>query len=422
MTLVSTASASLLRATIQDRIFTSFFSRRITLLPITMPKDKTKKRNFSGTGAANGRGGKPYSGTPAATAAAKVAHNIFKMNKDMGQHILINPGIVERIIDKAALKQSDVVLEVGPGTGNLTMKILENARKVIAVEMDPRMAAELTKRVQGKPVERKLELMLGDVIKTELPYFDVCISNTPYQISSPLVFKLLALPTPPRMCVLMFQKEFADRLTAQPGDAFYSRLSANVQMWSKVTHVMKVGKGNFKPPPQVESAVVKIEPKVPRPTVSYEEWDGMLRIVFIRKNKTISAVFGLSTVQALIERNYRTWCAQNDIPLETEEADGDVEMGGEVEEMAVDNDTMEGLEGIEDDDLPRGYHEIMNESRSAKKQGKRKYRGKVAELVRSKVKKVLEETDLGNRRAAKCDQGDFLSLLYSFNKEGIHFN
>ncbi|KAK6528111.1 Dimethyladenosine transferase [Arthrobotrys megalospora] len=418
MTFVSTASVSLLRTTTQDRIFTSLISRRI--IPI-MPKEKTKKRGFSGSGAPAGRGGKPYSGTPAASAAAKVAHNIFKMNKDFGQHILINPGIVDRIIDKAALKQSDVVLEVGPGTGNLTMKILENARKVVAVEMDPRMAAELTKRVQGKPVERKLELMLGDVIKTDLPFFDVCISNTPYQISSPLVFKLLALPTPPRLCVLMFQKEFADRLTAQPGDAFYSRLSANVQMWSKVTHVMKVGKGNFKPPPQVESAVVKIEPKFPRPTVSYEEWDGMLRILFIRKNKTISAVFGLSTVQALIERNYKTWCAQNDIPLDTEEADEDVEMGGEVEEVA-DNDAMEGLEGVEDDDLPKGYHEIMNESRSAKKQGKRKYRGKVAELVRSKIKNVLEETDLANRRAAKCDQGDFLSLLYSFNKEGIHFN
>lgn len=64
----------------------------------------------------------------------------------------------------------------------MTVKILEQARKVIAVEMDPRMAAELTKRVQGKPEQRKLEIMLGDVIKTELPHFDVCISNTPYQV------------------------------------------------------------------------------------------------------------------------------------------------------------------------------------------------------------------------------------------------
>lgn len=75
------------------------------------------------------------------------------------------------------------VLEVGPGSGNLTVKILEKAKKVIAVELDPRMAAELTKRVQGKPEQKRLDVLLGDVMKTELPYFDVCISNTPYQVS-----------------------------------------------------------------------------------------------------------------------------------------------------------------------------------------------------------------------------------------------
>src|SRR5271156_1550513 len=77
-------------------------------------------------------------------------HNIFQMNKSYGQHILANPLIVNSLVEKADVKPSDVVLEVGPGTGNLTMKILEAARKVVAVEMDPRMAAELTKRVQGK--------------------------------------------------------------------------------------------------------------------------------------------------------------------------------------------------------------------------------------------------------------------------------
>lgn len=74
------------------------------------------------------------------------------------------------------------MLEVGPGSGNLTVKILEKAKKVIAVELDPRMAAELTKRVQGKPEQKRLEVLLGDVMKTEVPYFDVCISNTPYQV------------------------------------------------------------------------------------------------------------------------------------------------------------------------------------------------------------------------------------------------
>jgi 18S rRNA (adenine1779-N6/adenine1780-N6)-dimethyltransferase len=79
-----------------------------------------------------------------------------------------------------------IVLEVGPGSGNLTVKILEKAKKCIAVELDPRMAAEVTKRVQGKPEQKRLEVMLGDVIKTDLPYFDVCISNTPYQVRSHL--------------------------------------------------------------------------------------------------------------------------------------------------------------------------------------------------------------------------------------------
>jgi len=75
-----------------------------------------------------------------------------------------------------------IVLEVGPGTGNLTVRILEKAKRVIAVELDPRMAAEVTKRVQGKPEQKRLEVMIGDVVKTNLPYFDVCISNTPYQV------------------------------------------------------------------------------------------------------------------------------------------------------------------------------------------------------------------------------------------------
>jgi 18S rRNA (adenine1779-N6/adenine1780-N6)-dimethyltransferase len=80
------------------------------------------------------------------------------------------------------LKQSDHVLEIGPGTGNLTVLILKAAKAVTAVEMDPRMAAELTKRVQSTPEEKKLRIILGDVIKMpELPRFDVCISNTPYQ-------------------------------------------------------------------------------------------------------------------------------------------------------------------------------------------------------------------------------------------------
>ncbi|KAF2768876.1 rRNA adenine dimethylase [Teratosphaeria nubilosa] len=318
----------------------------------------------------------PYAGAAArkhkSAAKSAAANNIFKMNTDVGQHILKNPGVAQAIVDKADLKQSDIVLEVGPGTGNLTTRILEKAKKVIAVEYDPRMAAEVTKRFQGTPAGKRLELVLGDVIKLEkLPYFDVCISNTPYQISSPLTFKLLATSPSPRSCVLMFQREFAMRLFAKPGDKLYSRLSVNCQMWAKVDHVMKVGKNNFNPPPQVESNVVRISPKNPRPQISYDEWDGLLRVVFVRKNRVLrSAFLATSSVMDMLESNYRTFCAQNEIAL---------------------------------DDGPK--------------------KGKIAEMVRAKVKKVLEvDTELADRRARLCDEGDFLKLLYAFNQEGIHFS
>ncbi|KAG5518226.1 hypothetical protein PMAC_003022 [Pneumocystis sp. 'macacae'] len=270
-----------------------------------------------------------------------ITNNIFKLNKDIGQHILKNPLVAQGIIDKADLKPSDIVLEVGSGTGNLTVKILQKAKKVIAVEMDSRMSMELIKRVQATPDEKRLEILLGDVIKMDLPYFD---------ISSPLVFKLLKQSPPPRLAILMFQREFAMRLVAKPGEPLYCRLSVNVQMWAKVTHVMKVGKNNFKPPPQVESSVVKIEPKIPPPPISFEEWDGLLRICFIRKNKTILSGFKTSSILNMCEKNYNIWCSQNNIPV---------------------------------DGIP----------------------------IKDRIEKVLNSVNLIDKRARKCDDSDFLKKL-----------
>lgn len=141
----------------------------------------------------------------AAAAAATSKNNVFKFNTNVGQHILKNPGIADAIVEKSYLKPTDTVLEIGPGTGNISVRILEKAKKLVAVELDPRMASEITKRVMGTPNQKKLEVLLGDAIKLDFPPHDVCISNTPYQISSPLVFKLLSMPNPPRCCVLMFQ-------------------------------------------------------------------------------------------------------------------------------------------------------------------------------------------------------------------------
>ncbi|KAI9848407.1 MAG: Dimethyladenosine transferase [Sclerophora amabilis] len=384
-----------------------------------MGKLKAAKRNgFAQSG--------PYD---AAGLKMQATNHIFKMNKDIGQHVLKNPGIAQAIVEKADLKQSDVVLEVGPGTGNLTVRILEKAKRVIAVEMDPRMAAEITKRVQGKPEQKRLELMLGDVIKTNLPYFDICISNTPYQISSPLVFKLLATNPSPRTCILMFQREFAMRLVARPGDSLYCRLSVNAQMWAKITHIMKVGKNNFNPPPAVESSVVRLEPKNPRPQISYDEWDGLLRIVFVRRNRTIQAGFKSKTVVGLIEKNYRTWCAQNDIIVEDGPAHGSQEGNGEVVSFGNGEDEQEwdGIMDVdEDDDMPALLKEEVEQRTkhvsSTSNITRRRPRSKVGQLVEDKIRKVLDETDLADKRAGKCDEGDFLKLLWAFNQQGIHFS
>lgn len=109
-----------------------------------------------------------------------------------GQHLLKNPAIVDGMVERAALKNTDTVLEVGPGTGNLTIKILPKVKKVVAFEIDKRMVAEVIKRARGAGMERKLEVIIGDICKSgDLPPFDICLANIPYQISSPLIFKLL---------------------------------------------------------------------------------------------------------------------------------------------------------------------------------------------------------------------------------------
>lgn len=127
----------------------------------------------------------------------------------------------------------------------------DHGAQLTACEIDPRLAAELQKRVMGTPLQSKLTIQMGDVLKAELPFFDVCVANMPYQISSPFVFKLLLHRPFFRCAVLMFQREFAQRLYAKPGDALYCRLSVNTQLLARVEHLMKVGKNNFRPPPKV---------------------------------------------------------------------------------------------------------------------------------------------------------------------------
>jgi len=291
----------------------------------------------------------------------KVYHQALQFKTEQGQHILKNPLVIASLVEKAGLRSTDTVLEIGPGTGNLTVKLLEQVKQVIACEVDPRMVAELQKRVQGIPQASKLHVMVGDVLKTDLPYFDVCVANLPYQISSPFVFKLLLHRPFFRCAILMFQREFAQRLIAQPGDKLYCRLSINTQLLARVDHLMKVGKNNFRPPPKVESSVVRIETKNPPPPINFKEWDGLVRIAFVRKNKTLNACFSSRAVTEMLEKNYKIHCSLNDIMV--------------------------------DEDFD----------------------------IKEKVQKLLTEGGYDKKRARTMDMDDFLGLLHLFNSNGIHF-
>lgn len=306
-----------------------------------MPKEKTEKK---------------------ARVHKEITKQGIHFNKDFGQHILKNPMIIDAMVEKAAVRPTDVVLEIGPGTGNLTVKLLDKVKKVVACEIDTRLVAELQKRVQGTPLQHKLQIMIGDATKAELPFFDLCVANVPYQISSPLVFKLLLHRPFFRCAVLMFQREFAHRLVAKPGDKLYCRLSINTQLLARVDLLMKVGRNNFRPPPKVESSVVRIEPKNPPPPINFTEWDGLTRIAFLRKNKTLAAAFKQTPVLTTLEQNYRLHCSLNNQP----------------------------------------YDKDMN--------------------IKEKVENILQNLGAEKMRARSMDIDDFMRVLHGFNVEGIHFS
>ena len=303
-------------------------------------------------------------------------HVGVSLQHSLGQHLLKNPLVTAAMVEKAALKATDTVLEIGPGTGNLTVKLLEAAKKVVAVEHDGRMVVELQKRVHGTPHQHKLQLIHSDVMKLDLPFFNLCVANIPYQISSPLVFKLLSLQHRFRCAVLMVQREFAMRLCAKPGDELYCRLSVNTQLLAKVDHLMKVSKNSFRPPPKVDSSVIRIEPLNPPPPINFVEWDGLVRLCFNRKNKTLGAIFRQKAIVQLLYDNYKTYLS-----------------------------VCGGVSAAPSGTSPGGGAGHVEPS-----------------FVQQLVEGVLSSTGLSEARSAKLDQDDFLRLLAAFNEKGIHFS
>ncbi len=341
----------------------------------------------------------------------------FGMQKSKGQHLLKNPMILNEIIAKSGIKPTDTVLEIGPGTGNLTMLLLEAAKKVIAIELDPRMVAQLLKRVGVSEYQNKLQLIQGDVLKQQLPPFDLCVANIPYQISSPIVFKLLTHKPLFKCAVLLIQREFAMRLVAKPNSEFYCRLSVNVQLLSKVEHIMKVSKKNFCPPPKVESSVVRIEPKNPLPDINYLEWDGLLRICFGRKNKTLGAIFKQKKVLDLVYNNY--------LKFKNNPNAANTITNNEAKENLIMKTVMDNNNEMEIDDAPDEVEEEEMENevdmKPVNEAAPKNPKNAEKEEFKRKLIELLQKNKYVDNRASKMDIDSFMNLLNIFNNNGIHF-
>jgi 18S rRNA (adenine1779-N6/adenine1780-N6)-dimethyltransferase len=190
------------------------------------------------------------------------------------------------------------------------------------------------------------------------------------------------------------------RLTARPGEKLYSRLSVNTQLLAKVDQLMKVGRNNFRPPPKVESRVVRIELRNPPPPVNFTEWDGMVRLLFNRKNKTLRSALLTKPTIRMLEENMNTHEAlaksgkctskNNTLPLDN---------------------TFHYGEDENDQDMTEPDDDDNNK--------------KAKSATYKKVEQILEEItsreEWDGKRASKMDLDDFLSLLSQFNERGIHF-
>lgn len=218
-------------------------------------------------------------------------------NKKLGQNFLIDDNAIDAIVNSSNITKEDLVIEIGPGLGTLTKPLLENAGKVICIELDDRMIKILEDRFG---LYNNFELINNDVLKVDLnklilenknetiKYAKV-VANLPYYITTPIIMKLLEERLDIESITVMIQKEVADRLVAKPGEANTGAITYAINYYTKPSRIYEVDKTSFIPAPEVNSTIIKLD-VLKTPSVQVKDDDLMFKAIkaaFMQKRKTL---------------------------------------------------------------------------------------------------------------------------------------
>ena len=217
----------------------------------------------------------------------------LRANKKLGQNFLINEEIINQIIEKANVNKNDTIIEIGPGLGSLTAKLLENANKVIAIELDSNMSNILKERFC---LYDNFELIENDVLKVNLneiieKYESVkVVANLPYYITTPIIMKLLEERLKLKSITVMVQKEVGERFCAVPNSKEYGAITISINYYTKPEIIIDVPKENFEPMPEVDSCVIKLDVRNVPPVELKNEKDffNLIKAGFSQRRKTIN--------------------------------------------------------------------------------------------------------------------------------------
>lgn len=217
-------------------------------------------------------------------------------NKSLGQNFLVDDEVVNKIVDSANITNEDLVIEIGPGLGTLTSKLLERAGKVVAIELDTRMVKILNDRFSIYP---NFELLHDDVLKVNLHELisankDKCtyikiVANLPYYITTPIIMKLLEEKLDIDSITVMIQKEVADRITAIPGEKYSGAITYSVYYYAIPKQICFVSKECFVPSPEVDSEVITLNIRSIPPVEVKDEamFFKVIKASFMQRRKTL---------------------------------------------------------------------------------------------------------------------------------------